>query len=239
VLTGLKGDIAFPKLATASIFYYISTEGNAPTESNPVFGQVSLAPKYGGTYVDYTFKLLQQSTPSIDGIVQGDLRAVTQLAIDAAGFHGSGSAGQPTGIAATSGVGSVTGTDLGWESVVEFMTDVMTANADVASCGYVMDPATWGKCMTRERFAGAGQKLIEDGGTINGYKVHTTNQITANYMFFGNFAQAIVGIWGDGIDILVDPYTASSAGTVRVRVLVGFDIAIRIAAAFSVASSIT
>jgi hypothetical protein len=44
----------------------------------------------------------------------------------------------------------------------------------------------------------------------------------------------MIGQWG-GLDLLVDPYTGSSAGTVRVVALQDVDVAIRRAASFAIA----
>jgi hypothetical protein len=43
---------------------------------------------------------------------------------------------------------------------------------------------------------------------------------------FGNFSDLVIGMWGT-LDLLVDPYTGSSAGTVRVVTLQDVDVAIR------------
>jgi hypothetical protein len=57
-------------------------------------------------------------------------------------------------------------------------------------------------------------------------------------MFFGNFSELLIGYWG-GLDVLVDPYTGGSAGTLRVRVLMDCDIAVRHAESFAVVSDYT
>jgi hypothetical protein len=51
-------------------------------------------------------------------------------------------------------------------------------------------------------------------------------------IIFGNFADLIIGMWG-GLDLMVDPYTGSTAGTVRVVTLQDVDIAVRRAESFS------
>ena len=45
-----------------------------------------------------------------------------------------------------------------------------------------------------------------------------TNQIANGDVFFGNFADLIIALWG-GLDITVDPYSSSAKGGVRI---VGF-----------------
>lgn len=238
VLEGLVGNIAIPKQTGASTFYYAASEGAAPTESDLTFDQLSLSPNIGGTSIDYTYQLMLQSTPSVDGIILDDLAIGAALGMDLAGFHGSGGT-QPTGIASTSNIGAVTGTDLAYDGILNFISDVWAANAKSKNCKYVTEPTTWALLKNREKFLGSGQALIDDDNNAAGFPVLVSNQITSGYMFFGDFSQAILAIWGDGVNILVDPYTASAAGTTKVRMLVGFDIGVRIPGAFSVASSIT
>jgi HK97 family phage major capsid protein len=75
--------------------------------------------------------------------------------------------------------------------------------------------------------------VVEPGGTINGYRAIVSNQVTAGDLYFGNFADLLVGMYG-GLDILVDPYTSSASGTVRVRALQSVDVAVRHAVSFAV-----
>lgn len=63
-------------------------------------------------------------------------------------------------------------------------------------------------------------------GKLNGYPVAITSQITAGDVFFGNFADLIIGFWG-GLEVLVDPYTNSLSGTVRIVAHQSVDVAVR------------
>jgi hypothetical protein len=58
-----------------------------------------------------------------------------------------------------------------------------------------------------------------------------SNQVTAGDVFFGNFADLLVGMWS-GLDLMVDPYSGSTAGTVRVVALQDVDVAVRNAVSF-------
>jgi len=51
-------------------------------------------------------------------------------------------------------------------------------------------------------------------------------------IIFGNFADLIIGMWG-GLDLMVDPYSNSTSGTVRVVALQDVDVAVRNAVSFS------
>ena len=72
---------------------------------------------------------------------------------------------------------------------------------------------------------------------LNGYRAAVTNAVpsnlvkgssgaTASAILFGNFADLVIGMWG-GLDLMVDPYTGSTAGTVRVVALQDVDVAVR------------
>ena len=51
-------------------------------------------------------------------------------------------------------------------------------------------------------------------------------------VLFGNWADLVIGQWGT-LDLMVDPYSNSTSGTVRVVALQDVDIALRQAASFA------
>jgi HK97 family phage major capsid protein len=72
---------------------------------------------------------------------------------------------------------------------------------------------------------------------MNGYPVVVTNQINSGCMFFGDFSQAILGEWS-ALDILVDPYSNSTIGNIRVVALISCDIGVRHGVAFAYSSTV-
>ncbi len=75
-------------------------------------------------------------------------------------------------------------------------------------------------------------------GEMNGYSSLITNQMTAAYVLFGDFSQALLAEWGT-LDILADPYTGSNAGTTRVTCFVTVDVGVRQVGAFSAATDLS
>ena len=95
-------------------------------------------------------------------------------------------------------------------------TQVAAANADVAGMKYVTNATVRGLLKGRPKVGTTFPVfMIGDDGNMNGYPVLVTNQIAAGDMFFGDFTQIMMGEWGV-LDILVDPYSGSTAGTVRI-----------------------
>jgi hypothetical protein len=68
--------------------------------------------------------------------------------------------------------------------------------------------------------------IWEPGNTVNGYRTEVTNQVETGDVFMGNFADLLVGMWG-GLELLVDPYTHSKKGRLRVVVFQDVDFALR------------
>lgn len=256
VLDGLVGDLAIPSQTGGATGYWISTEGNAPGgEDALTFGQLSMSPHTVAAYVDYTRKLMLQSSPSIEALVRADLAATLAIKVDAAGINGSGSSGQPTGILNTVGIGAVAiGTNGGaptWASVVNLIREVEVDNAALGSLAFLTNPKVVAKMRQTPRQASGveGNFIMGESNNLLGYGVTSTNQVPSTLtkggsgavcsaMIFGNFNDLVIGEWS-GIDLLVDPYTASNTGTTRVTAFYDVDVGVRHAASFAAVQDYT
>lgn len=252
ILSGLNGNVAIPKQTGAGTHTWISTEGGAATETNQTFGQVTLAPKTLGAFTEMTRQLLLQSDPSVEQIVRQDLAMVLALAIDLAAINGSGASGQPEGVLQTTGIGDVAGGTNGlaptWANIVNIWKEVAIDNADFGATGFMVNATTVGKLATTEKASGTAQFIVPDlpgpdGMTsIAGQRAGVSNQVPSNLtkgsgtdlsaIVYGNWADLLIGEWGT-LDLLVDPYTSSASGTVRVSAFQSVDTAVRRAESFS------
>ena len=247
MLTGLQGNIAIPRQTGGATGYWVAESGS-PTEAQQAFDQVTMSPKTLGAFTDISRKLLLQSSIDIETFVRNDLATVLALEIDRAAIHGSGSSNQPTGILATSGIGSVAGGTNGaaptWANIIGLETEVAQDNADIGSLNYLTNSKVRGKLKGTFTNSTYGEAPIFGlDGRMNGYNTAVTNMVSSTLtkgaasgvcsaIIFGNFADLIVGMWGS-LDLMVDPYTASTSGTVRVVALQDLDIAVRHPESFS------
>ena len=237
MLQGLSGDVAIPKKATAASAAWIATEGGAASESEMTTTSVTMVPRQLAAFTDITRQLRQQSSLDAEALVRDDLAQSLALAIDLAALQGSGSSGQPTGIKNVSGINTV---DFGtspilvpsYAKVVDMETAVAEDNALVGNLAYILPAAMFGGLKTTEKATNTAQFVVEPGGTINGYRAIVSNQCTAGDMFFGNFSDLLVGMWGAGVDITVDPYSLSTTGSVRIVAFQTIDVAVRNAVSF-------
>lgn len=233
VMNGLTGNVAIPKQSGAATAYWVAESG-APTESQQTLAQVTMSPKTVGAYTDFSRKLMLQSSLDIENMVRRDLASVIALAIDAAALYGTGSNNQPTGIKLQSGVNTkdFAATNPTFAELVGMESEIATDNADIGTMTYLFNPAQRGALKTTEKSStSAGQFVWEAGNTVNGYRTEVSNQVTAGDVFFGNFADLLIGFWS-GLDLTVDPYSNSTSGTMRVVALQDVDIAVRNAVSF-------
>lgn len=247
-LGGLQGAVAIPTKTSGATHYWV-TENNAPTEGAIAFGQIAMAPKTLAGFVDFSRKLMLQSSVDVEMMVRNDLAAGQAAEIDRVAVNGAGTGSEPSGILASTSVGTTTmGTHGGaptWAAMVELESLVAASNADTGSLAYAVNSRTRGKLKTVTKSTSAVTGFVWDGGDrpLNDYRAFVSNNLPGTLTkgtstglcsaaIFGNWADLIVGAWG-GLDIMVDPYTGSSAGTVRVVAMQDVDVAIRRAASFA------
>jgi len=245
MLTGLNGNVAIPRQNGAGTAYWVA-ESNAPTESQQAFDQVTMSPKTVGAFTDISRKLLAQSSLDVEALVQQDLATVLGLAIQQAAINGSGASNQPSGLLTLitpSVAGGTDGAAPTWAHMVELETDVSVANADVGTLSYLTNAKVRGKLKGTSKVSGQNGFVWEGGDTpVNGYRAAVTNAVPSNLtkgsgsnlsaVIYGNFADLLIGMWGT-LDLMVDPYSLSTAGSVRVVALQDVDVAIRHAESFA------
>ena len=235
MLGGLTGDVKIPKKTAASTAAFVASEGAASSESEMTIGNVSMSPKTLGAFTDVTRQLIIQSSLDVEALIRDDLASSIAVAIDKAGLEGSGSSGNPTGILNVTGVNQVTNFGAAnptFAEVVTLETAVAEDNALMGNLAYILPASMYGALKTTEKATNTAQFVVEPGGTMNGYNAIVSNQATAGNLYFGNFSDLLIGMFG-GLDIVVDPYTASSSGTVRVVALQSVDVAVRHAVSFA------
>lgn len=256
-MPGLVGNVAIPRRSGVSSTYYLSTQTTAITQSESTFDQVTMAPKNLAALSKYSRQTLLQGTPGIEELVRRDLTDGINLAIDLGILNGSGASGQPTGILQTSGIGSVAmgtnGAAITIDKVVDLEAAVM--NFSVVNPGNVAYLSNFKVLAALKKLRAGGSTTTDgpflfntDGATIgrgptpanlNGYPLASTNQVPSNLvkgtsgavcsaLLIGDFSQAMVGFWGNGLEITVgeDSDDFSKALT-SVRGIVTYDVAVR------------
>ena len=269
-MPGLVGNVAIPRRSGVASTYYLSTQTTAITQSESTFDQVTLTPKNLAALSKFSRQTLLQATPGIEQLVRDDLTAGLNLAIDLAILNGSGSSGQPTGILNTSGIGSVAmgtnGAAITLEKVVDLETAVFTVNGAVNpnTVAYLTNykvNAALKKLRAGGSTSSDGPFLFNTDGaaigrgptpaSLNGYPLASSNQVPSTLtkgsssgvcsaLLMGDFSQAIVGFFGNGLEITVgEDQDDFSKALTSVRGIVSFDVAVRDPKSFAAILDIT
>lgn len=252
-LTGLTDTISFPRQITANTFTWT---GENPTAANTLtaltLNNLTMSPKTGMVSTAFSRQVLIQSSPDMQALVLDDIANVVALGIDSAAINGTGSNSQPTGVRSTSGIGNRTlgtnGAALTWADLVGLETDVADDNADVGALAYITNAANRGKLKTTLKSTTAGAVYLWEGGNdpgmINGYAAYCSNQVPSNLtqgtsttvcssIIFGNWNELLVGVWGNALDVIVDPYTSKNQNMIEVTGIAMIDVGVRHAVSFS------
>jgi HK97 family phage major capsid protein/HK97 family phage prohead protease len=233
-LAGLVGNVDIPKQTTFGNGYWLGEDEDAP-KSDIDFGLVTLRPRTVANYGEITRRMLQQSSLSIEALLRNDLAQALALTIDSAAFYGTGLTNQPVGIKSAAGVlsKSFAAVQPTFIELVDMETMVATQNADVDSMAFVANPSTRGMAKTTLKFptGNTSAGTIWEGGSMNGYRTEITNQVASGDVFFANFSDFLIGIFG-GLEITVDPYSNSTKGRLRIVAMQDVDFAVRRAQSF-------
>jgi HK97 family phage major capsid protein len=211
VLEGLQGNLDIPRII-AGTDPAKKAENAAADEVSPTTAMLSLSPKRLPAYIDISEQLLNQSSSAIEAILRGHLTTQMGAIREKAFFHGGGT-NEPTGIAGTSGIGSIAGGTNGaapvWTHLTGLEEKVDAQNALLGSLAYASNGQIRKKLKETPRQSSGveGNFLLNDAGMVNGYRMAFTNAISrtltkgsssgvASAIFFGNFADFYEAYWG-------------------------------------------
>lgn len=258
-LGGLQGNVAIPK-GGAITGSWIDGENNAVTDTKPSVTQVTGEPHTASGWTDISRRLLLQSSIDVEQFVQNELINTLARLIEVAAFAGTNANGQPLGLAGTSGVNTpaLTVNAPTRAQLLAMVENIMTDNADFDGMSWMMRPTGWALLANTIEARGvnaAGETVppasTAVGGSLMpeyvldvktksmlGFPYHVSMNVPNHALFFGAWSQLIVGLWS-GVDIIINPYTNSTSGALRIVALQDADIMVRHGQAFSYEDALT
>jgi hypothetical protein len=199
-----------------------------------------------GRNVDGCFR--QQSPPG-EMMVRADLARSMAVAIDALVFNGTGSSGQPTGLLNVAGTNAVSGTSANFATLCSASQAVLDANGLVnpRAAGWATCPDVAALLAQRYESSALVNRLWQGSlrsGRVLGDLALSSKQLPAATLAYGDFSQIVIPFYGEGIELMVNPFddstgTGFESGNVTWRAFATIDVVIRHAASFSIISSIT
>ena len=256
-MNGLTGRIKMPKMATGANAAFVEELGDV-SDGAGTDGGVTLQPRTMGAFVDLSRLLMMESVPAIEQVIRDDLLRSAADRTEFYAIQGSGSSGQPTGILSTSGVNDLdisANTDvaaLTWADLVGLVKLVEEDNGVVNgnALGFLTHPSVKAKMAQTVRVASTDSVMLlnDPWNNIYGYPAAFSSNVPttldpgdggsdAAAMIFGDFSQLIIASFG-APSIMVDPFTGSKAGTVRMVLHAELDVGVRNAVSFAITNEI-
>lgn len=239
-LTGLRGDVKFPRHSTDVGFSW-ETETSNVDESVPAFDSVSMSPKRTGMYVDVTSQMMNQASFVLESFLRSIITRRYELTVDDAVLAADGTGNKPYGILYTSGVnalslGSGSANGMTYAALISMIRDAKANNARNGAAGFVTNAyGEFALANTPKQANGVeGNFIYNFDGRLIGRPLYVTEVMPSNLseggqsdlcaiIYGNNWSSAILGSWG-GLDILFDPYTQALAGTKRFVVNAFLDV---------------
>ena len=248
---GLTGVVQFTRKSSAPTVYWMEENPAADVpDSEPAYGYVLLSPKTLMGNVPVPRQLLTMSSIDIEADIRSDLAIGHALALDLAALHGTGTDKQPEGIYSATGVlASAFGGKPSLALVSGMTGKVADANADIGALAFMTTPLMAELCTRTEKASGYPVYLWDgtlQDGVMLGYPAGATNQVSKTLvggaehgLIFGNWNDLMIGLWGNDLELVVDPYTLKKKGQVEITSYSMGDTALRRPASFCKATGAT
>lgn len=236
LLPNLVGDQDIPRALGGIEFAFVGEDGASPL-TDAGYDNITLTPHTATGSIAITRRLLLQSNPYVEDLIEADIRSGMALLIDKMVLAGDGTNNQPIGILHTTGVNTVAVADTvngvpTFAEAVEFETELAEANALRGTPCYVTRPAVNGRWKTTSVDVGSGI-MINVNNVVNGYKAIPTTLIPAGKTIFGNFSDVLIGMWSN-LDLVLDTATMADKGGLVIRAWQDIDVGIRHAQSFTI-----
>ena len=215
-LTGLVGNISIPAYTGSNVAW----AGEVATAANGAgdWSEIKLQPHRLTAYVDVSREFLIQSSNDAEAMLRRDIIAAIGNKLEATILGAdAGTDEKPEGL--FNGVTAMT-TALKFGDIVDAEAELDAANVNGAYT-YILSPKAKAALRTLSKDAGSGRFVLEDG-EIEGSKALVSSNVVAKGMVVGDFSDYVIAQWG-AIDLVVDNYSKSTEGKVRLVVNAYFD----------------
>lgn len=228
-------------------------ENTAPAE-----GVLSVLARTGAYHqlsftLEWTRQLAIQSDPFVQDMARQSMLNELASAVDLAAITGSGVGAVPLGLLNVEGVEIIelgaNGGAPNWTLAMMQMEAVEGNNVVGDSLGFLTNFAVKRKLLSTPKVSGHPTFILDDANpnTLAGYPIRYTSNVPGNLtkvtgtnlsaLIFGNWSDLVVCQFGP-LDVIVDPYTESKKGNVRISVHSAWDFIVRRPESFAICRDI-
>lgn len=247
-IEGLRGDVSLPKGDNLEPGW-VSDESALTPEVNGNFSNVNGTPHTCACKLDLTRNMVMQNGEAITAVVEKLMLDALARAVDIAALDGSGTEGAPLGLLQHDGMKSVAGIVAGHvtaANLADFLDAVEDDDTDERNVRWLA-PTKVANLLRKTRDFSlvendgevvgtvGGERLLHDGLALD-VPLIASNVVKAKTLICGDWSQLAVCCWNGGyLDLLVNPYTLSPKGAVRIQMYKDVDAVVRNIDAFAVA----
>ena len=238
---GLSGNMKIPTLSGTTADW--GGEVADAADASTVVNSSTLTPNKLSAYMDISKMLLAQTNGSIEGIIRDDMTNAIASVLEAAVLGAADGTGNvPEGV--FSAGTTITAGAMDYASILAMQEALETANADFGRVAYLTTPKgrTIAKNAAGQPVAGtsyAAQPIWHDD-LIDGYMARSSGNVYSDStaathkdgIVLGRWDDCVIGQFGNALDVVVDPYTLSISGQVRLVVISFWDTVFRRATSF-------
>lgn len=237
VLSGLTGNLIAPRISASATGYWLTNEGSAANATDPTFSAKEMKPKTAAAVTKFSRQLDLQSQQT-EIVVRRHLLRLIGSTMDAGILAGTGADGQPEGLLTVTGTQTQSGTSLDWAGVTNMVEQAATNNADDEAIVFVAPPTVRELLAKREVVVDTG-RFIWSADRVADKRAYSAPSMPAASMIAGDFGNVLIGLWGSGPEISIDPFSGFQTGVITMRCFLSMDVAILAPGAFCKSSSIT
>jgi HK97 family phage major capsid protein len=256
-LAGLRDNVSYPKQTGRATGAWVGENpGVDVADSALTLGSLLSSPKTYQSSSSYSRQLLAQAVIDVDSLVREDLATDLALATDSAVINGTGTL-QPLGIVNTTGVQSYimlsdvgNGGEPAWTDIVQMEEALEAVNADqLGEPGWLATPQTKSILKRTARLGNIiGLPIWADDGTVDGLTALSSNQVPSagtkgtgtglSTFILGVWNQIIIGMWGSGFELVVDPYRLKKQGMIELTTFMMLDVTLKYPAGFVISTDV-
>lgn len=205
-INGLRSNISIPVQATRLAVGEVGICDPA-TDTKPQFENVELTPHKITGSVLICKEMLANTNSDVEAFIIDSLLKEISYKIEAMmlGKVAEG-AGKEINYSAVTAVT--------WADILAMEASIGGYLVD--NTAFVMSPAARAALKGTPKAENTISGFICEGNEVNGYAVNVSGVAGNDNIYFGDWNELVLATWGEGIQILVDPYTESRAGNVVV-----------------------
>lgn len=236
VINFAYGNGVIAGLATPANVSWVSENAVSDSVADPSFEAVTASPKMLSVEVNIGRMLMLQSKLEVDAIIKRELVRAIALELDRVVIQGTGTL-QPLGLI-NAGITEDAVGEMTYANTIAMSAAIEDANANLNGLSMITNPTIKAAMQSSFRNPLSGDTPV--WGAVDDMKYLASKNCPTQTAIIGDFSQAAaLCTFGGGVDILVDKYSYSSSGKLKIVARIMVDLAIFHKASFRYTKSVT